>query len=224
MTNSTDTNGVPQKQTKKRRFFFPLLILAGFIIGLGLGWLVIQLSSDSGFFGGTEFYGTEIDSPEPASDFSLTSHSGERVSLSDFDEKVLLLYFGYTYCPDVCPATLSQLAKATGELTAEEQDQVQIAMITVDPERDTKALMADYMGHFDPAFLGLTGTEEEIEAAADAYGVYYEKQAGGPDTDYLVNHTASVFVIDKEGNLRLLYPFNTPGENIASDLRHLVKE
>jgi protein SCO1/2 len=119
---------------------------------------------------------------------------------------------------------MAQLAKATSELTLEEKDQVQVAMITVDPNRDSKEVMADYMGHFDPTFLGLTGTEEEIAEVADAYGVFYEKQEGGPETDYLVNHTASVFVIDKDGYLRMLYPFSTPGENMASDLRQLVKE
>ena len=224
MTNVTGTDGEQKKRSKKRSIFLPILILGGFLVGLGLGWLVIQLSSGSGLFGRTEFYGNEIESPERAADFSLTSHSGEQVSLSDFENKVVLLYFGYTYCPDVCPATLSQLAIATGELTADEKDMVQVAMITVDPDRDTKELMAEYMGHFDPTYLGLTGTEAEIKEAADAYGVYYEKQAGGPATDYLVNHTATVFAIDKAGDLRLLYPFATPGENIASDLRHLVKE
>lgn len=224
MSNLSNTDGVDQPQIKKKRYIFPVLILGGFLLGLVLGWLVIQLSSGSGLFGGAEYYGSVIESPELAADFTLTAHSGERVSLSDFDDKVVLLYFGYTYCPDVCPASMAQLAKATGELTAEERDQVQVAMITVDPNRDTKELMADYMGHFDSTFLGFTGTEGEIAEVADAYGVYYEKQAGGAETDYLVNHTASVFVIDKDGYLRMLYPFSTPGENIASDLRQLVKE
>jgi len=84
--------------------------------------------------------------------------------------------------------------------------------------------MADYMGHFDPSFLGLSGTEEEIASVTKDYGVYYEKQEGGTETDYLVNHTASVFAIDKAGYLRLLYPFGTPGEDIASDLRLLISE
>ncbi|MGB3716877.1 MAG: SCO family protein [Candidatus Promineifilaceae bacterium] len=224
MSNLLNTDGLDQPQIKKKRNFFPVLILGGFLIGLALGWLAIQLSSDSGFFDGEEYYGNVIEYPDLAAEFTLTSHTGEPVSLSDFDEKVVLLYFGYTYCPDVCPASMAQLAKATNELTAEEKEQVQVAMITVDPHRDSKEIMADYMGHFDPTFLGLTGTEGEIATVADAYGVYYEKQAGSPEIDYLVNHTASVFVIDKDGYLRMLYPFSTPGENIASDLRQLVRE
>ena len=224
MSKSSNMGDSDQPMIKKRRGLFPVLILGGFLLGLALGWLVIQLSSGSGLFGDAEYYGSVIESPELAADFTLTAHSGERVSLSDFDDTVVLLYFGYTYCPDVCPASMTQLAKATGELTDEEKEQVQVAMITVDPTRDSKEVMADYMGHFDPTFLGLTGTEEEIAEVADAYGVFYEKQVGGPETDYLVNHTASVFVIDKDGYLRMLYPFSTPGENIASDLRQLVKE
>jgi protein SCO1/2 len=224
MSDLPNTDEVDQPQLKKRRNIFPVLILGGFLSGLALGWLFIQYSSDSGLFGGAEYYGSVIESPDLAADFSLTSHSGQRVSLSDFDDKVVLLYFGYTYCPDVCPASMAQLAKATGELTAQEKDQVQVAMITVDPNRDSKELMAEYMGHFDPTFLGLTGTDGEIAEVAEAYGVFYEKQAGSPETDYLVNHTASVFVIDKDGYVRMLYPFSTPGENMASDLRQLVKE
>lgn len=224
MSNLSNTDGVDQPQTKKKRNVFPVLILGGFLMGLALGWLFIQLSSDSGFFGSAEYYGSVIESPDLAANFTLTSHSGERVSLSDFDDKVVLLYFGYTYCPDVCPASMAQLAQATGVLSDEEKDQVQVAMITVDPNRDSPEVMADYIGHFDPSFLGLTGTEGEIAEVADAYGVFYEKQAGSPETEYLVNHTASVFVIDKDGYVRMLYPFSTPGENIASDLRQLVRE
>lgn len=224
MTNASSSDSVNKRQSRKKNRFLPALILIGFLLGLLLGWLVIQLSADSGQSENTRFHGSIIESPTLAADFTLASHSGEMVSLSDFNEQVVLLYFGYTYCPDVCPASMAQLARATGELTDKEKKQVQVAMVTVDPARDTKELMADYMSHFDPGFLGLTGTEEEIASAAKAFGVYYEKQAGGTETDYLVNHTASVFVIDKGGYLRMLYPFGTPGEDIASDLRLLVDE
>jgi protein SCO1/2 len=224
MTNASNADSVDKQQNRKRKRFFPVLIFVGFLLGLLLGWFVIQLSSDSGRSEETPYHGSIIESPTLAADFTLSSHPGERVSLSDFDEQVVLLYFGYTYCPDVCPASMAQLAKVTSELTNEEKRQVQVAMITVDPTRDTEELMADYMGHFDPSFLGLSGTEEEIASVTKDYGVYYEKQEGGTETDYLVNHTASVFAIDKAGYLRLLYPFGTPGEDIASDLRLLISE
>lgn len=217
-------DNVDQTKSKKKRGLFPVLIVGGFLLGLAIGWLIIQTASDSDPSEQNAFYGNVIESPNLAADFTLTAHSGEQVDLSDFRGKVTLLYFGYTYCPDVCPATLAQLAIATGALTDEEKDQVQVIMITVDPERDTPDILADYMGHFDPSYLGLAGSEEEIETVTEAYGVYSEKQASDSETDYLVNHTASVFVVDKDGFLRMIYSFNTPGENIASDLRQLVQE
>jgi len=224
MTNASSSESVDKRPNRKRNRFFSVLIFVGFLLGLLLGWLVIQLSSDSGRSEEPLYRGSIIGSPTLAADFTLSSHPGERVSLSDFEGQVVLLYFGYTYCPDVCPASMALLARATSDLTDEEKKLVQVAMITVDPARDTEELMADYMGHFDPSFLGLSGTEEEIASVTKDYGVYYEKQANGTETDYLVNHTASVFAIDKAGYLRLLYPFGTPGEDITSDLRLLISE
>jgi len=224
MTQGTDSDRDDRPKNTKRKSRFVLLLLVFFLVGLLLGWLIIQLSSDSDPVAEENYYGSVVDPRLLVNDFTLTAHSGERVSLSDFAEKVVLLYFGYTYCPDVCPASLAQLAKATNALTGEEKDEVQVMMITVDPKRDTKELLAEYIGYFDPSFLGLTGSETEISTVADAYGVYFEKQESGSETEYLVNHTASVFAIDKDGYLRLLYPFGTPGENIASDLRQLVSE
>ena len=97
-------------------------------------------------------------------------------------------------------------------------------MISVDPTRDTPQVLAEYLNHFDPSFLGLTGTDEELAAAAGPLGIFFQKREGTVDSGYLVDHTASVTVIDKDGNLRLSYPFDTPGVDIAADLSYLVKE
>jgi len=136
----------------------------------------------------------------------------------------VVLYFGYTYCPDVCPTTLSTLRQALAELEPEEKTQVQVLMVTVDPARDSAQVLADYLSHFDPSFLGLTGTEEEIAAATEAASIFYQKEPGSVESGYLVDHTATVSVLDKQGRLRLLYSFGTPAEDIASDLEHLLDD
>jgi protein SCO1 len=136
----------------------------------------------------------------------------------------VLLYFGYTYCPDVCPATLATLAQAVAELSAQDQEKVQVLMVTVDPDRDTAGVLAAYLPHFNDRFLGLTGTDEEIVIAARPFGIYYQRQEGTEASGYLVDHTASVMVVDQDGYLRLIFPFATPAADIAADLQQLVRE
>ncbi len=152
----------------------------------------------------------------------MTGQNGQPVSLTDFSGKVVLLYFGYTTCPDVCPTTLADLRTARESLGAL-SEQVQVLMITVDPQRDTQAVLADYMSHFDSSFLGLTGTPEQIAEVATYYGIYYEKAEGNPTLGYLMNHTATVMAVDKDGFLRVVFPFGTPAQDIADDLNYLLK-
>jgi len=168
------------------------------------------------------YKGTLIQSPDLAADFTLTASTGERVSLSDFRGKVVLMYFGYTFCPDACPTTLTQLKKVAPALGDRASD-VQVLMVTIDPARDTPEVLREYLAHFDPSFIGLTGTDEEILAAATPFGIYFNKHAGTAATGYLVDHTTSVLAIDKEGYLRLIYGFETPGEDIAADVRELLR-
>ncbi len=198
------------------------LALGGLFIGLFVGWLTIQAFSNR--FGSPEFHGRVMQSLQPISDFTLTAHNGDPVQLQDFRDKIVLLYFGYTYCPDVCPATMAELSKAFDLLDPEEREQVQMLMVTVDPQRDTAEILEQYLGHFDPSFLGLTGSNEEIAAATTPFGIFYQKQEGTIESGYLVDHTASVSVLDKQGYLRLNYPFNTPGADIAADLSRLLEE
>jgi protein SCO1/2 len=168
-----------------------------------------------------EFHGTLLQSPDPAADFTLTSMNGQAVSLSDFRGKLVVLYFGYTYCPDVCPTTLAEIKKALAKM-GEQADAVQVIMVTVDPERDTPQLLNDYLSSFDQGFLGLTGPIADIQRVATLYGIYFARAEGSDATGYLVDHTASVIVIDQEGYLKLVFPYGTPADDIAADLEYLL--
>ena len=190
------------------------LISLGLLAGIGLlTWSLLHPYS---------FHGVVLQSPSSARNFTLTGQNGQPVSLTDFSGKVVLLYFGYTTCPDVCPTTLADLRTARESLGAL-SEQVQVLMITVDPQRDTQAVLADYMSHFDSSFLGLTGTPEQIAEVATYYGIYYEKAEGNPTLGYLMNHTATVMAVDKDGFLRVVFPFGTPAQDIADDLNYLLK-
>ena len=168
------------------------------------------------------FHGTVLQSLQPAPNFELTASHGKTISPKDFEGKLVILYFGYTFCPDVCPATLSELRGAV-ELLGNRAGDVQTIMISVDPERDTPEMLAEYVAHFHPSFIGVTGTPDEIAEVATLYGIFYEAHEGTAATGYLVDHTATVMVIDQEGHLKLVFPFGTPAEDIAEDLEQLLK-
>ena len=171
-----------------------------------------------------QFQGSEIPFVEAAPAFSLSGVDNERLTLTDFEGKVVALYFGYTFCPDVCPTTLTELAAARSQLGADGDD-VQIIMVTADPERDTADALAKYVSYFDDSFLGLTGTPAELEAIYKDYGIFVQKQTDiETAASYLVDHTSAVTIIDKEGNRRLLFPFSMNRDKMADDLRELVNE
>jgi len=201
-----------------------IVIVAGLAFGLLAGWLATRFISGTLNIGSYTYHGTLFDPPVTLDDFSLTGKGGGAIHLSDFRGKVVLLYFGYTYCPDVCPATMNELASALERLGSRDREQVQVLMVSVDPARDTPEKLADFLAHFDPSFLGLTGSDGAISTAAEPFGVYYQKQPGTINSGYLVDHTASVFALNKDGDLRVVYSFNTPGEEIAADLRRLVDQ
>lgn len=197
----------------------PVLLSVGLILGFAIAGGAVFAASQ--FLRPPSFHGMELQSPKPATDFTLMGHNGQPVSLSDYQGQIVLLYFGYTTCPDVCPATLAELRQARASL-GKSADKVQVLMVTVDPERDTEVLLADFMPHFDPSFIGLTGRPEQIAEVATYYGIYYARHEGDTALGYLVDHTATVMLIDRQGYLRLVYPFGTPADDIAADLRYLV--
>jgi protein SCO1 len=168
-----------------------------------------------------EFNGTLNPDPQPAPAFTLSGGDGNPVSLASFEGQVVLLYFGYTFCPDVCPATMSELRRVQ---EAVGDDGMQVVMVSVDPARDTPELAHAYASSFHPDFIGLSGTPEAIAAAAEGWGIFYE--AGEPDANgnYPVDHTARVFVVDKAGRYRLSYAFATPPADIVADVEILLEE
>ena len=170
-----------------------------------------------------DYRGVLYDPPQSAFDFQLTTAGNEPVSLQDFNGKAVLLFFGYTSCPDICPNTLAILRQVYTDLGAQ-ADQVQVIYITVDPERDTPQRVADYAAIFHPDFIGLSGDLDALEVAWAAYGVYREiDDTSGSSAGYLVTHSARLYLIDPQGKLLLSYSYGTPAEDILYDVRLLLR-
>ncbi len=160
----------------------------------------------------------------PGGDFTLQSDKGA-ISLSDYKGKVVLIYFGYTYCPDICPTSLSRIGAAFKKLQAEELAQVQGILISVDPDRDTPAKLADYTRFFHPEkMLGITGTKAQIDDIAKRYDVVYRKAAGTTAAGYLVDHTSFIYVLDKTGKIREFLPHVVPVDAAVAVIRKLLIE
>jgi cytochrome oxidase Cu insertion factor (SCO1/SenC/PrrC family) len=151
--------------------------------------------------------------------FALIDHNGKPRTDADFRGKLLLVYFGFTWCPDVCPTDLQDISLALDKL-GEAADQVQPLFITVDPERDTAAHLAEYVSLFHPRLIGLTGDAAAIRAAADAYKVYYAKVTNEAGTDYTVDHTAFIYLMGADGKYLGFFPPSTPPERIAETIAH----
>jgi protein SCO1/2 len=171
-----------------------------------------------------QFHGTLLEPPKTLTDFTLQRADGGEYRLSEAGDRVLVLFFGYTHCPDVCPTTLYELSE-TMEALGDEADRVQVAFVTVDPERDTPEQLTAYVRNMHPSFIGLRAADSEsLAVIAAEFGVFYEAE---PSLDsgesYLVTHTSAVFVV-QHLNLRLLFSYGTPGEDIAADLRQLLRE
>jgi protein SCO1 len=170
------------------------------------------------------FRGTTYAEPyPPAPEFSLTDAKGEAIHLKDVRGKIVLLFFGYTYCPDICPTTLAQLKLAMQDL-GKQSEQVQVIFISVDPKRDTSESMQNYVERFDPAFIGLGGTEEALAPIWNEYGIFREIVAGTSENNYIVNHTGRIILIDQDGNLRLSYGLQVDPEDISQDIQILLRQ
>jgi protein SCO1/2 len=168
------------------------------------------------------FRGGVLDPPRPAPDFALRQPDGKPFRLSGHRGQVVVMTFGYTFCPDICPTTLAEFAQIRSRLGPAAND-VRFVFITVDPERDTPQRLRAYTAAFDPTFIGLTGSDRDLEAIRKAYGVTAHKRVvAGTSAAFLVDHSALIYVIDREGRLRLLFPFGTSVADMTHDIRLLT--
>lgn len=170
------------------------------------------------------FQGVDVTGSAMGGEFTLTDHNGKPRALSDFRGKVVVIFFGYTHCPDACPTTMSELAGALKQL-GDRAREVQVLFITVDPERDTPELLSKYVPAFNPSFIGLYGTQQQTRTVADLFKVFYQKAANGADEkNYSMDHTAGSYILDKTGKLRLFMNYGAGAAMFAHDLGMLLAE
>jgi protein SCO1/2 len=170
-----------------------------------------------------QYQGSLIDPPVQSADFTLTDQRGQPFRLSAHQGKLLLVFFGYLNCPDVCPVTLThytQIQRALGEAGRD----VEYVFVTVDPERDSAEALAAHLEAYSPDIFGLTGSEAELAPVWKQFGVYREKRETGSAAGYLMDHTSRVYLIDRQGNWRMTYPFEMDADLIIEDLQHLIRE
>jgi protein SCO1/2 len=181
--------------------------------------LILLSCSQQEKFANVDISGSTSFSPA----FELQDHHGQVRHLEDFKGKVLVVFFGYTQCPDVCPSTMFEMKKVM-ELLGKDADQVQVAFITLDPDRDTLELLEKYVPSFDARFLGLRPqSPEALEKVVKGYKIFYQKVSGKDPKYYTIDHTAGSYAIDKKGQLRLFVRHNQGEKNLADDLKKLVR-
>jgi len=169
------------------------------------------------------FKAVDITGAEYARNLALTDGDGQPRTLADFKGKLVVVFFGYTQCPDVCPTTMTELAEVKRSLGADSA-RVQGVFVTVDPERDTGPLLKAYVANFGPDIIGLRGTPEQTKAAAKEFKIFYSKVPGKTDTSYTVDHTAGSYVLDTQGRPRLFTRYGSGAKALADDLKLLLAE
>ena len=182
--------------------------------------LVLGLAACDG--ASPKFRSTDITGVDYGRSLELTDHTGKARRLEDFRGKAVVVFFGFTHCPDVCPTTLADAAQAMRQL-GPDADRVQVLFVSVDPERDTQEALAKYVPAFDARFLGLRGDLEATRRATKEFKVYFEKRPGKTPDDYSVDHSAQSYVLDPQGRLRLFVRHDRLAEDLAPDLRVLLK-
>lgn len=169
-----------------------------------------------------QFKSIDLTGADYAQGFSLTDHNGQLHTLKDFAGKVVVVFFGFTQCPDVCPTSMAELAQVK-QLLGPDGDKLQAIFITVDPERDTPELLKAYMGNFDPTFLALRPTLEQLPQVARDFKIYYKKVDGKTKGSYTMDHSAGSYIFDSKGRIRLYNRYGSGAEVLASDIRLLLK-
>lgn len=169
----------------------------------------------------TSFIGTDLTGTQFGKPLRLTDHTGKLRTMDDFKGKVVVMFFGYTHCPDVCPTTMSDL-KQTMKLLGDKADEVQVLFITVDPERDTQEVLAQFVPSFDARFIGLRGSVAEVAANMAEYKVYAAKVSEPGKSGYTMDHSAGLYVFDKQGAARIYLGYGQKPADIAHDLQQLL--
>ncbi len=201
----------------KRRNLFKILI--GMLVIILLLWgiiLYVYLDQNTK----SDYYGMVYEREAP--EFTLTDQDGSKVSLSDFKDKFVLIFFGYTHCPDICPMTMSVMNNVVDQL-GDQAEQVQVIFVTIDPERDTQEKLKSYVPYYNENFIGLTGTLQEIDKVADDYNIFYSKEEVESSSEYLMGHNSSVLLITPDGEILIKYPQNRMDPaSIAGDIERIL--
>jgi len=187
-------------------------------------WIVLLMcvlaacnsSAEQGKFSATDISGADF-----AQKLNLTDHTGKPRTLADFKGKVIAVFFGYTHCPDVCPTTMADL-KQTMKLLGSHADELQVLFVTLDPERDTKEVLAQFVPAFDKRFIGLYGTRDEIDAATKDFKIFASKVENSGRSGYTIDHSAGVYLFDKSGKIRLYVDYGEKPQAIAADIKKLL--
>ncbi len=200
----------------KRRFATKLI--ATYAMFAGAIGLIVACSPQQAAFASVDVTGAEY-----AKNFELTDHNGQVRHLQDFVGKVVVMFFGYTQCPDVCPTTMTELAEVKKAL-GKDGDRLQALFVSVDPQRDTPDVLKGYMANFDPTFLALTTTPEKLVELAKEYKIYFKKVDGKTPTSYTMDHSAGSYVYDTKGQLRLFTRYGSGPKALTEDIRILLKQ
>jgi protein SCO1 len=212
--------GASERQPMKARHFF--------FLGVGIALLITGAFGAVLFTRPYTYNGSRIDPPLAIEDFELTDQFGQPFRLSEMlsseeDVRAVLVFFGYTYCPDVCPITLIEF-KQIKERLGKEADSLRFVFITVDPERDDVEKLRRHMDIYDPTFIGLTGDRASLEKVWDSFFIYTARQEVDSPSGYLVDHTSRVYVLDSSGNVSLTFVFGSGSEAMSDDLRHFIRQ
>lgn len=190
--------------------------IAAYVILTGATGLFVACSPNA-----PKFTAIDITGADYAKDFALTDHNGQQRTLKDFQGKIVMMFFGYTQCPDVCPTSMAEMTEIK-KLLGQDGDRLQALFVSVDPERDKPEMLKAYMENFDPSFLALYTTPEKTAALAKDYKVYYKKVDGPTPTSYTIDHTAGSYVYDTTGKLRLFTRYGTKPELTVADIKQLL--
>ena len=168
------------------------------------------------------FHGVDITGADYAKNLNLTDQNGQARTLKDFAGKVVVVFFGYTQCPDVCPTTMQELTEVK-RLLGPDGDKLQAVFVTVDPERDTPELLKAYVENFDPSFVALRPTVEQLPAVAKEFKIYYKRVEGKTPTSYTMDHSAGSYTFDPQGRIRLFNRYGSGAKVLAEDFKWLLK-